>query len=169
MPVSAHGSESSQSISTATWPHRARCVLPAAAHAPEPGTYSSVRVRGESSPAFPPATITFPFGSRVAVCPLRGASRLAVLVHVPKTGSNTSTVLSGTAPPPPTTMILPSVSSVAVCPPLEWSIGTPGVQAPTDPSSPRKRGSNVSVESWVALPSLPPMTRMRPLGMRVAV
>ena len=72
--------------------------------------------------------------------PLRGASILSVRVQVSRAGSKTSAVLLGIAPPPPTTTTLPSVSSVAVCPPLERLMDAPGVHV-------WATGSNVSVDS----------------------
>src|SRR5580700_2143653 len=109
----------------AVWNWRANFIDPVLAQVPVAGLYSSALVRvlrklPASQPYAwplqpPPATSTWPFGSRVAVCPDRATFSAPVGDHLPVAGLYSSAFVTWRLPcSPPATSTWPLRSSVAV-------------------------------------------------------
>ena len=85
-------------------------MLPVTVHTPVAGSYSSPLAKGGISLPMPPATSTYPFCSKVAVCDPRPTPMLPVAIHIPVAGSCSSALAKGGKPPlprPPATSYLP--------------------------------------------------------------
>ena len=89
--------------------------MPVPAKVPVTGSYNSALVRTRPVLPEPPATITLPLFSNVAVCEMRAVFRLPVRVKVPVVGSYNSALANvGPRPLPPAISTVPLFSNVAV-------------------------------------------------------
>src|ERR1700722_20375253 len=132
-------------------------MLPVSAQVPVAGLYSSALDTGEKLALNPPATSTFPPGSRVAVCPPRLVVMLPVRAQVPVAGLYSSALLV----PPPAASTWPSGSSVAVKPSRAVVMLPVGVHLPV-------AGLYSSALATVTDPKPDPATRTWPSARTVA-
>src|SRR5258706_1462459 len=127
-------------------------MLPVVVQLPVAGLYSAALASGPE----PPATRTWPLGSRVALGSYRAVCRLPVVVQLPVAGLYSSALV----PPPPATSTCPLGSRVAVesaratCRlPVNVQVPEPAARVGTagsTVSAPRTSSTGMS-KSWVSL------------------